>query len=77
LPDHNLMLYSDGPIRVEGTASSVPPIDQKAKITAEQVALHDLSKVKGHPIGFLSQVSGEITAAVSVKGHMDKPDFPQ
>jgi len=64
LPDHNLMTYSDGPVRVEGTASRIPPVGQKAKITAEQVSLHDLSKAKGNPIGFLSRASGEIKAVV-------------
>ncbi|MBI4601869.1 MAG: hypothetical protein HY721_07895 [Planctomycetes bacterium] len=70
IPQHDLFIYTGAPVRVEGVAGGIPPVGQKAEVTAKDIPLHDLRKPEGQPIGFLSRASGTVRASVGIAEHL-------
>jgi hypothetical protein len=68
LPEHNLLVYGGAPVHVEGPATAIPPVGQKADSTGAEVPLFDLHKPQGNPIGSISKAHGEVTGVAAVSG---------
>jgi hypothetical protein len=67
LPEHKLLVKSSAPVHVEGVASGIPPVGQKAETTVKDVPLEDIRKPGENPIGVLSRASAEIHEALKLK----------
>jgi len=66
LPQHDLFIFSEEPVRVEGTAEAIPPVGQKADSGPVQISLFDLRKPKANPIGVVTRARGEVLALVKL-----------
>ncbi|MBI4583135.1 MAG: hypothetical protein HY717_03840 [Planctomycetes bacterium] len=74
LPEHDLLVFSGQPVRVEGVARSIPPVGQKAEMKAKEIPLFSFRQAKGNPVGSLTKARGEVTGLVSIDQHLKAPE---
>jgi len=66
LQQHDLMVYTQAPVRVAGIAAGIPPVGQKAVLVTKEVPLHDLRRPAGQPIGTLHDATGTVQGVASL-----------
>jgi hypothetical protein len=70
LPEHDLMIFSAKPVHVTGSATSIPPVRQKADVSTEEIALFDFRKSAANAIGVLTRATADIHDLVSVESYL-------
>jgi hypothetical protein len=65
LPEHDLLLASGSPVRVEGTTAAIPPVGHKAVTATRDVPLQDLRRRDGKAVGFFNRASAEIRGVMA------------
>jgi hypothetical protein len=66
LKQHDLMVYTSAPVRVEGPAAGIPPVGQQAALVTKDVPLHDLRRPGAQPIGTLHDARGTVGGIASL-----------
>jgi len=73
LPERDLLISNERPVRVSGVAAGIPAVGQEAESSADDIPLQDIRKPQaGTPIGFLSKARGKIIALVNLEEHLKK-----